>query len=343
MEDSASSFSLSSLLCKENEACFNEEDDDDEEVEVKEDLFINLNNYGFLESDDEYIKMLVERENNFGTKNEGSLDDCSTMTQDWFKCARLDAIRWILKTRAFFGFRLQTAYLSLTYFDRFLSKRAIDGEKLWAIRLLSVACLSLAAKMEECSVPTLSEFQIEEYNFESKVIQRMELLVLNTLEWRMDSITPFAYFHYFITKFNDESQPPKDLVSKISELILATIKEVNSMDHPPSSIAAAAVLAALDKNLTRKMLELKMSSISSCGSLENEHVFSCYNLMQVLEIEKSKIPKFVISPDLSSIYSSSTDVLEDSSITSASRTKRRKITLGDYDQNCGMINEKGLH
>lgn len=66
--------------------------------------------------------------------------------------------------------------------------------------------------------------------------------------------------------------------------------------------------------------------------------------MQVMEIEKSKITnKFVNTPNLTSIYSSSTEeVLEDSSFTSASRPKRRKVTVGDYDQNCGMINEKRL-
>ena len=79
--------------------------------------------------------------------------------------------------------------------------------------------------MEECRVPALSEFLIEDYQFDNKVIQRMELLVLGTLEWRMDSITPFSYLHYFIIKFYGESEPrPKGLISKALELIVATIK-----------------------------------------------------------------------------------------------------------------------
>ena len=143
----------------------------------------------------------------------------------------------------------------MTYFDRFLSRRSVDvsfllpfqcqsfllqdspfdyqclffvvefvnvvqSEKLWAIRLLSVACLSLAAKMEELKVPMLSEFFLEDYNFESKFIQRMELLVLNTLEWRMCLITPFAFLHFFITKLCKES-PPSNILSRTVELILA--------------------------------------------------------------------------------------------------------------------------
>lgn len=99
----------------------------------------------------------------------------------------------------------------------------IQDDKIWAFRLLSVACLSLAAKMEECKVPTLSEFPVQDYDFESKVIQRMELLVLNTLEWKMGSITPFAYLHYFINKFCGESRP-KGLVSSAVKLIMTITK-----------------------------------------------------------------------------------------------------------------------
>ncbi|KAI3931886.1 hypothetical protein MKW98_012296 [Papaver atlanticum] len=377
-EEFDSSFlSLSNLIRKENEdTCFVDDDDEEEEIKVEVDLLIHINNYKFLESEDEeYIKMLIKRENDY--KNH---DFLPFVTQDWLKCARLDAIKWILKTRDFFGFTLQTAYLSLTYFDRFLSKRPIDvsisvlpistaplphsvlrnlirtllflqGKKFWAVKLLSIACLSLAAKMEECKVPTLLEFQINEkdYCFESKTIQRMELLVLNSLEWRMDPITPFVYLHYFIFKFSgngDEyGELPRDLLSQISKFIFALVKGMNIMDHPPSSIAAAAVLAALNKNLSRPMLDLKLNSTTLFGSSNNEHVIFCYNAMKVMEIEQSIAQKFEISPDLTSIYSStSTGVLEDSCLVSAaSRTKKRKYTLADYDQNCGFISEKRFH
>lgn len=76
----------------------------------------------------------------------------------------------------------------------------MQESKPWAIQLLSVACLSIAAKMEEQSVPLLSEYPIE-YRFENKVIKNMELLILSTLEWKMGLPTPFAYLHYFFTKF----------------------------------------------------------------------------------------------------------------------------------------------
>ena len=87
-----------------------------------------------------------------------------------------------------------------------------------------MACLSLAAKMEEVKVPPLSNFQIEEYSFGSQVIQRMELLVLHTLEWKMVSVTPFSFLQYFFIKFGKESPPSKNLVSRAVRFILAVMK-----------------------------------------------------------------------------------------------------------------------
>ncbi|XWS29710.1 hypothetical protein CRYUN_Cryun24cG0053500 [Craigia yunnanensis] len=254
--------------------------------------------------------MLVQRETDVGFKTYAFFSDFPTTSKSWVECARLDAIEWIFNTRATFGFQILTAYLSVTYFDLFLSRRSIDDGKLWAIRLLSVACLSLAAKMEECRVPALSEFSIEDYQFENKVIQRMELLVLSTLEWKMGSITPFAYLQYFISKFYGESRP-KGLVSKAMELIVDMIKEINLADHRPSMIAAAAALAASNGRLTRKVMELKMDFFSLWGTLENE-----------IEMRKSKTPKFVISSNDSSRYA-----IENSSFVSTGAGIKRKLTF----------------
>lgn len=227
--------------------------------------------------------MLIEKETTIGSVS--SATDCSG------KWARLNAINWTLNAKSIFGFHIRTAYLSLTYFDRFFSRRPIDNEKEWAIQLLAVACLSLAAKMEERKVPALSQYSVDGYNPKGNVIKRLELLVLNTLKWEMGSITPFEFLHYFITKFFGDSKPPTDLFSRAIELISSILKEISLMDHRPSVIAAAAVLAASDDQLTRTTMEFKINVIPSWGSSEKDHMFSCYNLLVEIEMEKSKTPK----------------------------------------------------
>ncbi|KAA0064442.1 cyclin-D5-2-like [Cucumis melo var. makuwa] len=319
----------------------------DEEI-VDEHTFIDIGNPSPAEEDD-YVDILLVKETSFGFRKDKSL-----VLGNWMKCARLDAIAWILKvsfyfillllfwwTRNVFGFGCQTAYLSMIYFDRFLSRRAITNEKLWAIRLLAVACLSLAAKMEELKVPALSEFPVDDFNFESKVIQRMELLVLNTLEWKMGSTTPFSFIPYFISKLSIES-PPSNKVSQIVELIWVMIRETNTQNHRPSVVAVAtAILATMDDRLTRKALELKMKSISQCRYLELEEVISCYNLMQELRLEKCREEADCLkSPDLSPTQMKPLDCSENSSVTSSIASKRKRLNFSNLDEKCGVAEAK---
>ncbi|KAK3016526.1 hypothetical protein RJ639_006849 [Escallonia herrerae] len=314
MEGLDTSISLSSLLCQEDDSFLGQHQNPDED----------LDSCSLSESEDEYVQTLLGKETSLE-----SFPDSSEMSKRLPKHARLDAINWVLNTRAFFGFHSRTAYLSLIYFDRFLSRRSIDNGNAWAIQLLSVACFSLAAKMEECNAPALSQYHVNEYNFEGNVIQKMELLVLNTLDWKMGPVTPFAYLHYFIAKFCGDTSP-KELVSRAYELILAITKEINLMDHSPSVIAAASVLAACHGQLTREAMESKTSVISSWGSLDKEHILYCYNLLQEIEMGRSKTPESLVSTDLSAHHSRSA-FLEDSSNTSAVGAKR-KLTFLDDDQ-----------
>ncbi|MED6194767.1 hypothetical protein PIB30_031639 [Stylosanthes scabra] len=317
------SFSLSSLMCEEEgQACFFQDNnfDDDDELQL-----VESSSFVFEEEDEEeYIEYLFSQETAFGSHNH---DDFSA-TRFWLRTARFNAIDWIFNTQAKLGFKVHTAYLSVSYFDRFLSKRSIDESKPWAIQLLSVACLSLAAKMEEQYVPALSEYPIVEYRFESKVIKNMELLILATLDWKMGSSpTPFSYLHYFLTKFFPGSNSANTIIAKATQHIVAMVKDVNLMDQRPSIIALAAILAAVDATLTRKAMDLRIREISSWGNLESGDVFSCYNLIQEKRRSKVKTP----CSNLMSNQSNSTCVLENQSDTTCSGVKR-KLSFQDTDE-----------
>ncbi|KAI4316616.1 hypothetical protein L6164_024580 [Bauhinia variegata] len=266
-----------------------------------EDSFTHLRDCNMAE--DEYLNILIEREIDLGFKKDEPLG-----FGNWIKHARLDAINWILKS-----------------------------DKYWAIRILSVACLSIAAKIEECNVPALSEFQLEDYSFESKVIQRMELLVLSTLEWKMGFITPFVFLPYFITKFCNES-PPTHIFCKTVQVISTIMKEVNLVDHRSSVIAAAATLVALDPQLSRKALELKMTSVSQYKFLETEQVLASYSLMQRLYMDKAKGDELVHSANPSPTRSRP---LESSLVTSAATSKRRRLTFNDHKESHGTQEGQG--
>lgn len=91
--------------------------------------------------------------------------------------------------------------------------------------MLSVACLILAAKMEECEVPLFTYFPVPDYEFDSKLIQRMELLVLISLEWKMRLVTPFDFLPFFLSKLCHQNAST-NLVSRATDLVFALIKGI---------------------------------------------------------------------------------------------------------------------
>jgi hypothetical protein len=86
--------------------------------------------------------------------------------------------------------------------------------------------LSFPSKTSFSSLPSrYTRLQVEEVEhiFEAHTIQRMELLVLSTLGWRMSSVTPFSYIDYFFHKLGISNLLLRALLSRVSEIILGTM------------------------------------------------------------------------------------------------------------------------
>jgi cyclin D3 len=75
--------------------------------------------------------------------------------------ARCEAVEWILKVNVHYSFSAVTAVLAVNYLDRFLLSVHLEKDKPWMAQLAAVACLSLAAKVEETQAPLLLDFQVD--------------------------------------------------------------------------------------------------------------------------------------------------------------------------------------
>uniref|UniRef100_A0A1J3JRW4 Cyclin-D5-1 n=1 Tax=Noccaea caerulescens TaxID=107243 RepID=A0A1J3JRW4_NOCCA len=291
------SLALSNLLiCHESESSLNEDDDEtntkrsDEQQQQPHSFAVAPTTIG--DDDEDYVAELVRKENRRFEATE------PTKTTSSFD--RLIAIDWILTTRTRFGFQHQTSYIAISYFDLFLERRFIglQRDETWAIRLLSVACLSLAAKMEERIVPGLSQYpQDQDFVFKPDVIRKTELMILSTLDWKMNLITPFHYLNYFVAKISQEHNQSvsKDLVLlRSSESLLALTKEISFTDYRQFVVAAATAMLASstssDIRLTREEMANKFGSISWWTSNDNDNVYSCYERMQEIEERKHMTP-----------------------------------------------------
>uniref|UniRef100_A0A804U6H4 Cyclin-like domain-containing protein n=1 Tax=Zea mays TaxID=4577 RepID=A0A804U6H4_MAIZE len=258
--------------------------------------------YGDAEEDQEYIDHLVSKESSFCRSPSSSL--CSPVVSDvsdagaetcpcpssmaassheWFRCARRATVEWVFE--AYFGFSHRTAYLAVSYMDRFCLHRCMDRSVMpWAARLLAVACVSLAAKMEEYRAPALPEFRADdEYDFSSVSIRRMELLVLSTLGWRMGDVTPLDYLPCLSSSRLRRGGDGGLVAAKAAALIFSTAEAASVLDYRPSTVAVAAVLAAAHGAVTKEALESKMSSLSPSSLLDKDDVHACYSTMMLNE------------------------------------------------------------
>ncbi|KAG9144321.1 hypothetical protein Leryth_019422 [Lithospermum erythrorhizon] len=194
--------------------------------------------------------------------------------------SREDAIAWILKAQRFYGFQPLTAHLSVNYMDRFLYLQPLPQTNGWPLQLLSVACLSLAAKMEEPLVPSLLDLQVEgaKFIFETKTILRMELLVLRVLDWKLRSITPFDFLTFFAFKVDSTGAYTGILTSRATQILRSIIQEASFLEYKPSCIASAAILCAANE----------------FPKFSFDKINCCYGLMQQIGINKpGKGPKVI--------------------------------------------------
>ncbi|XP_052164473.1 cyclin-D1-2 isoform X2 [Oryza glaberrima] len=165
--------------------------------------------------------------------------------------ARADSVAWILKVRELYGMLPVTAYLAVSYMDRFLSLHRLPGNG-WAMQLLAVTCLSLAAKMEETLVPSILDLQIDtRYIFEPRTIFRMELLVLDALDWRLRSITPFTFMYLFAFKVDPNGKHIRELIHQATQTLSSWITA-----HHPSQQQQCYAPPVRSCNLCPLIMEL---------------------------------------------------------------------------------------
>lgn len=276
---------VSSLLCaEENDAICDFDDDgfvDDYENRNKnENLVMDLESiFNLPLQNDECLTLLTLKESE---QSVGFVDYLHKLKdQSFLLVARKQAVDWISKVHTHFSFGPLCAYLSVNYLDRFLAVYELPKDKPWMIQLLAVTCLSLGGKMDETEMPLILDMQDaggSRFVFEAKTIQRMELIVLSTLDWRMKSVTPFSFIDSFIAKINDKSQSQsqmssRSLILKSTQVILGLIRGIDFLEFQPSEIAAAVAIYVVG-------IEVEKTHISAIFEYaKKERVIRCMELV----------------------------------------------------------------
>ncbi|PRQ27767.1 putative cyclin D [Rosa chinensis] len=184
--------------------------------------------------------------------------------------ARKEAVDWMLRVNAHYSFSALTAVLAVDYLDRFFFSFQFQTEKPWMTQLAAVACISLAAKVEETQVPLLLDFQVEDskYVFEAKTINRMEILVLSTLDWKMNPVTPISFLDYMTRRFGLKDHLCWEFLKRCELIIVNLISDSRFLSFLPSVVATATMLHVVN-------------NIEPCLQVEYEN-----QLLTILGIDK---------------------------------------------------------
>ncbi|XP_021903581.1 cyclin-D3-1-like [Carica papaya] len=194
--------------------------------------------------------------------------------------ARRKAVEWMLKVISHYSFSAVTAVLAVNYLDRFLFSFHYQREKPWMIQLASVACLSLAAKVEETQVPLLLDLQVGDcaYVFEAKQIQRMEILVLSTLQWKMNPVIPLSFLDYMTRRLGLKDHLCWEFLSRCERIILSVISDSRFMMYLPSVMATATMLHVINGVAPSLGLEYQDQLLGILG-IKKDKVDDCCKLI----------------------------------------------------------------
>ncbi|CAN6208239.1 unnamed protein product [Urochloa humidicola] len=235
---------------------------------------------------------------------------------------RSAAIDWMWKVHKHYKLGPLTAVLCVNYLDRFLSLCDFAKWKAWITQLLAVACLSLAAKMEETIVLNPLDLQVVdvEHVFDPPSVHRMECLVLNALSWRMHAVTACSFIDYYLHEFSDGDAVSEIILAHSIELILSASKAAEFMVFKPLEIAASVALVALGKHGSSVY-----ESVATCHKqLRKERILGCCEVIQ----EKIVTGNIILKSIGSSVFTGQhspigvLDVVHDEG---PSASKRRRI------------------
>jgi cyclin D3 len=212
------------------------------------------------------------------------LDDADLMA------ARDDAVDWVLRVSAHFGFAGLTVVLAVNYFDRFLMSSCFEKDKPWMSQLAAVACISIAAKVEETELHLLLDLQVEEskFAFEPKTIMRMELLILSTLGWKMNPVTPFSFLDHFIRRFGLKKHLHWEFIRTCERIVVSLITDSCFVGYLPSVIAASTIILVIKEVEPSKASEYQ-DQLMQILKMPKEKLDACYKLI----LEKLETSNFL--------------------------------------------------
>lgn len=159
------------------------------------------------------------------------------MEENW----RTNICSWMFTIGEHIDIPMDVILSSIHYMDQYLSKKNVN---ILDIQLLALTCVFMSSKIhlaEPLPIEVLSVFF--ESTFSTKLIHDMEKDILQTIQWKLHTITSYEFVHLIVQLLR---LPCGDKVLKQSKCILEQIHtEYIFISYKNSTIAYAAIQLAL--------------------------------------------------------------------------------------------------
>ncbi|KAF7289887.1 Cyclin N-terminal domain-containing protein [Mycena indigotica] len=145
---------------------------------------------------------------------------------------------WLIQVHVRFRLLSETLFLCVNIIDRFLSARVVSLAKL---QLVGVTCMFIAAKFEEITAPSVTQFlECADSTYTESEILQAERYVLKTLDWNLSFPNP-VHFLRRVSKADNYDIKARTLGKYLLEIACL---EWRLIAAPPSLLAAAAMWLA---------------------------------------------------------------------------------------------------
>ncbi|KAL4118351.1 hypothetical protein PRIC2_010677 [Phytophthora ramorum] len=206
--------------------------------------------------------------------------------------------RWVVEVSTHFALQRQTAHFAHQYAQVLLRRRAAASLDQWddarlvqrQLRVLGLACVFMAAKIEEVHPPKAADlvaFLAERGGTQLAAddLARLEVDYVVELQWNLHPTTPYAWLLFMVAGGSADQRPldtmgdfvnparnpsgTKELFVNAIRLVDIALLDYQAIEYWPSVLAGAALLLvdpALDFMFVAQFLQLDPNVLWECKS-----------------------------------------------------------------------------
>ncbi|XP_067622009.1 G1/S-specific cyclin-E [Eurosta solidaginis] len=174
---------------------------------------------------DDVWQLMCKKDQQAACLRSGSMLERHSSLQPRMRAILLD---WLIEVCEVYKLHRETYYLAVDYLDRYLSvQKNIQKTHL---QLIGITCLFVAAKVEEIYPPKIGEFAyVTDGACQESDILQHEVLLLQTLEWSINPVTPMGWLGVYM-QLNVNNRTPasfKRNLSKAKTSVLTNNEDTN--------------------------------------------------------------------------------------------------------------------